>query len=296
MERLKFGESAPHDCRVPRNGQDRSRNEHLPTIALENIVPIVFSYHSDIDDRLSTRLNQVRLLDHRQHGFNPMHIETATPTAHVDSAGMLRDVFAAMFPDLGDIQLERLRTAIRNSYVRHGWGTSTDQVPTIPDFREFYTQLKSEPKPRKELLARLDELDDYHFLKTVEMYEVFLILKFQWSYRSTRPRMKWFQRATAMIVFLISTRDVFVGSSKSHYSRGCVRRGTSTSKMKLLPKLAAECRKFGISLILASQSAKDFDTALFSKRRKLSAVALADQDAAVLAKNINYLRSIKTNL
>ena len=58
------------------------------------------------------------------------------------------------------------------------------------------------------------------------------------------------------------------------------------SKMKLLPKLAAECRKFGISLILASQSAKDFDTALFSNVASYLLLRMTDQDAMILSKNI----------
>ncbi len=70
----------------------------------QSITPIVFSYHPDIDERLSEKLADVQLLDHQQLGFNPMHLDTVSRTAHVDSAGMLRDVFAAMFPDLGDIQ------------------------------------------------------------------------------------------------------------------------------------------------------------------------------------------------
>ncbi|MEJ7593989.1 MAG: hypothetical protein WKF77_20815 [Planctomycetaceae bacterium] len=125
-----------------------------------SITPIVFSYHPDIDERLSEKLADVQLLDHQQLGFNPMHLDVVSRTAHVDSAGMLRDVFAAMFPDLGDIQLERLRSAIRESYVRHGWGGDSES-PTIPEFRDFYSLLKSDPKPEKNLLARLDELDDY---------------------------------------------------------------------------------------------------------------------------------------
>ncbi len=37
--------------------------------------------------------------------------------AHVESAGQLRDIFAAIFPDLGDLQLEQLRGAIKASRI-----------------------------------------------------------------------------------------------------------------------------------------------------------------------------------
>ncbi len=58
------------------------------------------------------------------------------------------------------------------------------------------------------------------------------------------------------------------------------------SKMRLRPKLAAECRKFGISLILASQSAKDFDSVLYSNVASYLLLRMTDQDANILAKNI----------
>jgi DNA helicase HerA-like ATPase len=36
------------------------------------------------------------------------------------------------------------------------------------------------------------------------------------------------------------------------------------AKLRLIPAMAKECRKYGISLVLASQEAKDFNISLFS--------------------------------
>ncbi|MDA1054573.1 MAG: hypothetical protein O3C40_29430 [Planctomycetota bacterium] len=250
------------------------------------ITPIVFSYHPDIDERLSSQLAGVRLLDHQQLGFNPMHIDTRTPTAHVDSAGMLRDVFAAMFPELGDLQLERVRSAIRESYQRQGWGTDASEM-AIPAFREFYTILKRDPKPEKNLLARLDELDDYQVFSNSG--EVRSLLD------STNPSVlqihatqnDMVQRATAMLSLYNIYKEMFRRGVQGRITHAVVfDEAHRASKMRLLPKLAAECRKFGISLILASQSAKDFDTALYSNIASYLLLRMTDQDANILAKNI----------
>ncbi|MBK8270770.1 MAG: hypothetical protein IPK83_21685, partial [Planctomycetes bacterium] len=88
----------------------------------QNIVPIVFSFHQDIDEKLGRLLGDMRMLEHDQLGFNPMQIDSGARNAHIDSAGMLRDIFSAIFPELGDIQTERIRQAIKESYVRAGWG------------------------------------------------------------------------------------------------------------------------------------------------------------------------------
>ena len=58
------------------------------------------------------------------------------------------------------------------------------------------------------------------------------------------------------------------------------------SRLRLIPRLAAGCRKFGLSLVLASQSARDFDPALYSQIAGYLLLRLTEQDANLLAKNI----------
>jgi hypothetical protein len=81
-----------------------------------NVLPIVFSYHDDIDEKLAATFPNLSCSDGRSLGFNPMRVTHDGPLAHVESAGQLRDIFAAIFPDLGDLQLEQLRGAIKASY------------------------------------------------------------------------------------------------------------------------------------------------------------------------------------
>ncbi|MHC2068133.1 ATP-binding protein [Bremerella sp. T1] len=252
----------------------------------QSITPIVFSYHPDIDERLSEKLANVQLLDHHQLGFNPMHLDTVTRTAHVDSAGMLRDVFSAMFPDLGDIQLERLRSAIRESYVRNGWGGNAE-FPTIPEFRDFYTILKSDPKPERNLLARLDELDDYQIFGNAGEVRSLLESEEPLVLQIHATQNELVQRAVAMLALYNVYKEMFRRGVQDRITHAVIfDEAHRASKLKLLPKLAAECRKFGISLILASQSAKDFDTALFSNVASYLLLRMTDQDANILSKNI----------
>ena len=41
--------------------------------------------------------------------------------AYLDVAGTLRDIFIAIYPELGDIQGERVRRAIKESFIEKGW-------------------------------------------------------------------------------------------------------------------------------------------------------------------------------
>ncbi len=50
--------------------------------------------------------------------------------------------------------------------------------------------------------------------------------------------------------------------------------------------MAKECRKFGISLVLASQEAKDFNVSLFSAIANYLLLRMTEADAKALMRNV----------
>jgi DNA helicase HerA-like ATPase len=58
------------------------------------------------------------------------------------------------------------------------------------------------------------------------------------------------------------------------------------SRLRLIPTMAKECRKYGVSLVLASQEARDFDVSLFSAIANYIVLRLTEADAKVLARNV----------
>ena len=57
------------------------------------------------------------------------------------------------------------------------------------------------------------------------------------------------------------------------------------ARLKLIPRFAKECRKFGLALALASQGAKDFDPALFEAVGSYLVLRVTEGDARALARN-----------
>ena len=131
--------------------------------------PIVFSYHQDIDDHLQTALGSVRFVDYDGLGYNPLSRPAQeSRRTYLDVAGELRDIFMAIYPELGDIQGESLRQAIKDSYLELGWGSPTGEQPSVPEpnFGRFVEILRAKPKKDRglmTLMARLQELEDYDF-------------------------------------------------------------------------------------------------------------------------------------
>ena len=56
------------------------------------------------------------------------------------------------------------------------------------------------------------------------------------------------------------------------------------AKLKLIPTMAKECRKFGLALVVASQEVKDFDDSLFTAVASYLALRVNESDAKKMAR------------
>lgn len=252
------------------------------------ISPIVFSYHDDIDEKLSQVIGAIDTVDFDGLGFNPLTVDAQGSTAHIDVAGTLRDIFSSIFPDLGDLQLEELRQAIKQSYDDLGWSSRAAGAspPPTPPFRAFLDILKAKPKPNANLLARLQELDDYRFFDGSGSAGGLI--------GSSRPKLVRvhgstngiLQNAFAAFVLYSLYKDMFRRGVQSRITHAIVfDEAHRAAKLKLVPRFAKECRKYGISLVLASQGARDFDSSLFEAVGSYLVLRVTEGDARSLARN-----------
>ena len=260
--------------------------------------PIVFSYHQDIDERLVDLVPSVRFIDFDGLGFNPLRITNPESTrAYLDVAGSIRDIFAAIYPELGDLQCESIRRAIKESFNEAGW-TGTETGAREPEFGRFVEILRAEPKPDRglrTLLARLTELEDYGFFNPGETRESL--------WKSDRPTVvrihttqnDALQRAFASLVFYGLYKDMFRRGIQDQITHALIfDEAHRAAGLKLIPTMAKECRKYGISLVVASQEARDFDVSLFSAIANYLVLRLTEADAKALVRNVATARQERT--
>ncbi|MSU21475.1 MAG: ATP-binding protein [Pedosphaera sp.] len=255
-----------------------------------NVLPIVFSYHDDIDEKLANAFPDLSCSDGRSLGFNPMRVTHDGPLAHVESAGQLRDIFSAIFPDLGDLQLEQLRGAIKASYQALGWGNSETAGLQPPQFRSFVEILRRQERPdarAQTLLARLSELDDFQFFRGEQGAKSLLDSTHPQILRVHVSKSDAVQRAYASFALYSIYQDMFRRGRPDRITHAVIfDEAHRAAKLKLIPTMAKECRKYGLAMIVASQEAKDFDSSLYSAIANYLILRVTDQDARTLARNV----------
>lgn len=255
-----------------------------------NVLPIVFSYHDDIDEKLAAAFPNLLYSDGRSLGFNPMRVTHDGPLAHVESAGQLRDIFAAIFPDLGDLQLEQLRGAIKASYQELGWGNGVTEGLQPPPFRRFVELLRQQERPdtrTQTLLARLSELDDFEFFRGEQGAKSLLESTHPQILRVHVSKSDAVQRAYASFSLYSIYQDMFRRGRPDRITHAVIfDEAHRAAKLKLIPTMAKECRKYGLTMIVASQEAKDFDSSLYSAIANYLILRVTDQDARALARNV----------
>jgi DNA polymerase III delta prime subunit len=255
--------------------------------------PIVFSYHQDIDEKLHRLVNSVRFIDFHRWGFNPLQVlDRETRMSYLDVAGALRDIFVAIFPELGDIQGERIRRAIKDSFTEAGWDDPNAILANLqePAFNRFVEILRDDPKPDRglrALLARLEELADYGFFDLGESPESLWGTEQPVVIRIHATQNDNLQKAFASLVFYGLYKDMFRRGIQDRITHAVVfDEAHRAAGLKLIPTMAKECRKYGISLVVASQEAKDFNISLFSAIANYLVLRLTEADAKALIRNV----------
>lgn len=267
---------------LPGMGKTHALVNVCAQLVQNGISPVVFSYHEDIDVRLEQQVGPLNFIDYNGLGFNPMHVARSQPMAYIDNAGMIRDIFSSIFPDLGDLQLEYLRDAVKEAYKQCGWNSANLRIET-PPFQLVYDKLES-GCPDKRLLLRLRELNDYGFFSAagadaspLEVSEASII-------RIHSTQNESLQNAFSSFLLQNIYQSMFVRGEQTRLTHALViDEAHRASRLKLIPTLAKECRKYGILLIIASQEARDFQPSLFSAVGNHLVLRVTDQDAKILA-------------
>ena len=159
-----------------------------------------------------------------------------------------------------------------------------------PAFGRFVEILRSDPKPDRglrTLIARLNELDDYGFFRVQASHRSLWDHEQPTVVRIHATQNENLQRAVAALVFYGLYKEMFRRGIHDRITHALIfDEAHRAARLKLIPTMAKECRKYGISLVLASQEARDFDTSVFSAIANYLVLRLTEADARFLVRNV----------
>lgn len=96
----------------------------------------------------------------------------------------------------------------------------------------------------------------------------------------------YLQRAFATFVLYNLYQNMFKRGPQDRITHAVIfDEAHRAAKLKLIPTMVKECRKYGIAFVVASQEAKDFDPSLFTAVANYLALRLNETDAKLMAKN-----------
>jgi len=260
----------------------------------QGTMPIIFSYHEDIDDAMKERLGEaVKFIDFASIGFNPLAVREDNPYGFIDNAGMLRDIFAAIFPDLGELQLGSIRDATRDVYVDDGW--TTKSAGSTPPFHAVWDTLRANPKTDARLMTRMGELADYGVFHSADDETSLLDYDAPLVIQLHRTQNEVVQRGLALFILYRIYQEMFRRGLQDRITHAVFfDEAHRASKLKLLARLAKECRKYGLAMILASQEIKDFDDSLVQAIGTYLALRVGESDSKVVARYIVPADQVKS--
>jgi DNA phosphorothioation-dependent restriction protein DptH len=209
----------------------------------------------------------------------------------VEMMFQLADTLDAVFPGSGDIQLGKLREAIKECYVQKGFNP---QLPAPVD---------KEPPTLEMLSAVLDQwaVERGGQVKNLQVRLQPLFESGIFSQGKAGFSFDDLFKKTTVILLTASIKDLMLAASRFLLERiysAMMMKGTSKNLRLMVcvdeahklcndPKitdLAKEARKYGLGLLLSSQETRDFHPSIFANAGTQIVLALEDADAGVMSK------------
>jgi DNA helicase HerA-like ATPase len=133
----------------------------------------------------------------------------------------------------------------------------------------------------------LAELDDFGFFGGENGGKSLLDATYPQILRVHSSKSDAVQRAYASFSLYSIYQDMFRRGRPGRITHAVIfDEAHRAAKLKLIPTMAKECRKYGLAMIVASQEAKDFDASLYSAVANYLILRVTDQDARTLARNV----------
>lgn len=246
---------------IPGQGKSVTTRNILNQFAEFGLPSIVFDFHGEMGDKVSYDANVIKVSE-KGLPFSPFEFDSGAALPIKSSAQEISEILAAI-GGLGEIQRSNVNLALRDCYFSLGWtddGKIGDRLPNIGDFEASLRAVESQNKG-KNAIARLQSFTDYGLFKS-EISSKFQVLNPQgYIFDVSKYRQDEVKITAGAFILRKIYNDMFQWGNAEHPKLAIVLdEAHRLAKDPTIPKLMKEGRKYGIVVLLVSQSLDDFAT------------------------------------
>jgi DNA phosphorothioation-dependent restriction protein DptH len=283
---------------IPGMGKTKAIFNLCRGLARQGINPFVIDFHGDLATDLQSDSGgrPCKVLDAASGlRFNPLEVDAIRRN---DERGWIAhyfevaEILGSIFPTFGELQVGNIRDVLRICYEQRGFKISPSNTPA-PSFSDFWRQLQSRAKSERELKKIATRLESIFQLELFrenqqETFSLDELLSQVTVLDLHRLELEENQRIAASFFLQLIYRDMFSRPIAKRLRTAVVfDEAHRVARLRLIPKMMQECRKYGIMFIVSSQRIEDFDQGVLDSARNHLYLCLNNPDARRLAAYIS---------
>ena len=240
---------------IPGQGKSVTTRRIISDFSKHGIAPIVFDFHGDMAAKAS---NDVNVVD----ASAGLHIQPFEVTAknYVHAAFEIAEILEVV-GDLGRIQRDKVYEALKQCYEANGFSTESngDTPPSMAQFVEALTKIDAKGQGGATTVARLRPFTEFDLFAEDSTEQLSLLDSRGTVIDLSGLGQESVQLAASSFILRNVYKQMFSWEQNSELKVAIVLDEAHRLKGDVtLPKLMKEGRKYGLSVIVASQALDDF--------------------------------------
>lgn len=243
---------------IPGQGKSVTTRRIIKSFAASGLPSLVFDFHGDMaaDPPMGSQVVDVR----NGLPFSPFELR-GTSGPEINATALEVAEVVAYVCGMGDVQLQHVYRGIRKAYEDQGWlgGETGSRLPSIEEFADAVEQVESGARGRN-ARDRLRPLTDFGLFSSDAA----------WDFDPTgggrgvvidvsKLQVESVQLAASAFILRKVYREMFRWEQASVLRLAVILdEAHRLAKDRTLPKLMKEGRKYGLSVLVASQGLNDF--------------------------------------
>lgn len=233
------------------------------------IYPFVVDFHGDLATKLAVDSadSSVMVVDAAKGlPFNPLqldHARAAEDQGWIMQCFEIAEIFGNIYPSFGQLQIGTIRDTLRETYEEAGFKSGArDRTPSFERFWERLQAKAAVTKDVRKITTRLESIFHLNLFQSTPEHSFSLpdLLGHTTILDLHRLALEENQRVAASFFLQRIYRDMFNHDQMKVLRTAVVfDEAHRVARLKLIPKMMQECRKYGILFIVSSQRVDDFD-------------------------------------